>query len=127
MLAERFILLLSLIIIIATGCNKDTTDHNCEALKNSIAANNLQEVQTAITEEINQLPSKQYTEENIRNLTTSLSKCLTANMLCFSCIKTNPEQSEIMLSFNQSGATIRKIIDITYSPDGNMRFGGMHE
>jgi hypothetical protein len=75
------------------------------------------------------MPSKTYSLQNIQILSASVSsQCsFTANMLCFSCIKTLPPQTEISISFMDGGSQVRKVFDISYSPDNKMKFVNMHD
>ena len=111
------------------GCNKDVLpEGNCEALKEAIAADNKEQVQGQINAFIQSLPSSINTEENLNGLTRTFSGCdITATVLCFGCIDTLPEQSEIRLSFFSSGSEISRTIDVSYTAENKMIFSGMHE
>lgn len=124
----RFLLFMILVLLIA-GCSKDLTAGQCQELKQGIVANDLEKVRMKITQTIIALPSQEYTEQNLNALAAALSgECgLFAKVLCFSCIETLPEQSEIRVSFEYSGSVVNKTIDISYSPDNKMRFVNLHE
>lgn len=93
-----------------------------------MAADNVQEVIKLISKKVEQLSSQNYTQENLTNLAASLSnECdISVQVLCFSCIQTLPEQSEIRLSFNDSGSPVAKTIDISYTPDNKIKIVNMH-
>jgi hypothetical protein len=112
-----------------SGCKKDISTQECQKLKDGMVLNNTEEVKTVITQFINHLPSKTHTQQNVENLAASISAncAISAQVLCFGCIKTLPEQSEIRLSFMSSGTSIQKTIDISYTPDNEIRFVHMHD
>lgn len=126
---QHLFLLISIIAVTTLGCKKDFSDQECRELKDAMATNNIDAVKTIITQSITRLPSQNNTQQNLDALATSLSGQFTisAEVLCFGCIQTLPEQSEIKLSFISSGSPIYKIIDISYSPDNKMKFVNMHE
>jgi hypothetical protein len=56
------------------------------------------------------------------------NKCsLPANVLCFRCIQTLPEQSEMRISFLSGSTRLSKTIDISYPADGLMKVVGVHD
>lgn len=123
------LLTITLFVILIVSCKKDAISNTCEKLKNAIVSNSAEDIKSAVTQFVNQLPSKNHSRENLENLATALSnKCaLTANLLCFGCIQTLPEQSEIRISFLSGGTQLSKTIDISYSPDGLIKIVGVHE
>jgi hypothetical protein len=125
----RISFLIILCAILTPGCKKDSSDQQCQKLKDGMAANNTETVKTVITQFINQLPSNSYTQNNLNYLASSLSgQCtISAKVLCFDCILTLPGQSEIRLSFIFSPSLVEKTIDISYSPDNKMKVVNMHE
>jgi hypothetical protein len=125
----RILLPMIAFFVLFASCKKDTTDNDCEKLKNAIVSNNAEDIKSAVTQFINQLASKNNSKENLENLAATLSnKCsLTANLLCFGCIQTLPEQSEIRISILSGSTQLSKTIDISYSPDGLMKIVGVHE
>ena len=123
--------LLSLLILIGlvTACKKDFSDRKCQELKTNMSVDNINEVKRLVTELISKLPSDDYNEKNVTALATRLSgECgVTANVLCFSCIQTLPEQTEIQLIFSYAGTSYNKIFDISYSVTNNkMKIVNMH-
>jgi hypothetical protein len=128
MLYNRLLMAITIMAILSLGCKKDFSTRKCEQLKTEMAADNVQEVIKLVTEKVNQLASQNYTRENLNTLATSLSgDCgISATVLCFGCIQTLPEQSEIRLSFNSSGSLVAKTIDISYTPDNKIKIINMH-
>jgi hypothetical protein len=129
MLNKRLLLTIIISVTISLSCKKDLSDRQCQQLKNEMIADNKQEVIKLLTEKINQLPSKIYTEENLNKLATAISdECaITTQILCFSCIYTLPEQSEIRLSFTHAGTTTKKTIDVSYTPNNQIKIVSMHD
>ena len=84
-----------------------------------------------VTTAISSLPSKAHTQQNLQALASALSnKCgLTAKVLCYSCIYTLPEQSEIRISIPDGINIVNKTIDISSTSISNktMKFVGMHD
>lgn len=119
--------LCSLVLI---GCKKDSSDLRCQELKQAISENNVASVKTIITDIIKTLPSDIYSEQSVNALAASLSnECgISATVLCFSCIDTLPEQTEITLSYTVSGNTVNKILDISYTASSHkMKIVNMHD
>ena len=92
-------------------------------------SDNVEAAKAAITQYVNSLPSQEYTRENLGKLNTALSgQCVTtAELLCFSCIQTLPEQSEIKVSVFYQGALLYKVFDISYTPDNKIKVVNMHD
>ncbi len=122
------VLILTLVVLFAS-CKKESDGYNCERLKDGIATNNVEKVKIEVNNAISQLQSNDHTAANLSRLVTILSSgCgVTAELLCFSCIETNPPQSEIKVSFNSAGNTLSKVIDITHSASNKMIFRSMHD
>jgi hypothetical protein len=121
--------LLLILPLLFISCKKEHADNNCKRLKDGIVANQADNVKAAVNTAISQLQSKDHTAENLSALATLLTtKCgATAEVLCFSCIYTNPSQSEISVTFHSGGTTYTKVIDITNSVSNKMVFWNMHE
>ena len=113
-----------------SACRKDK-DSRCQDLSVGITSGDKEAVKKEINAIINTLPlsSRKHTNENLVKLVSAINRqCqITASKLCYGCIKTLPEQSEIRISTTGVGATVHKTIDITADKDGNMIFGNMHE
>ena len=126
---SRIFLLGLTFIVVGMGCSKDSLDPECQRLKDRMTVNDTESVKAIITTYINMLPSKNYDQQNLEVLSASISNnCgISAVVLCFDCIDTLPEQSEIKVSFIFFGNTIQRIIDISYSANNEMKVVNMHE
>jgi hypothetical protein len=126
----RNLIIFSFMVLLLNSCKKETTDNtNCIKFKEAIEATNIEQTRTAIDNYINNLPSQDYTEQNINNLTHVISNAcnITSGIYCFDCVYTLPSQTEIWVSFISGGATIKKTIDISYSADNKMKFVNLHD
>jgi hypothetical protein len=125
---QRLFFTLIIYATLSLGCKKDFSEKQCQQLKDEMIADNKQEVIKLLNEKVNQLPSKIYTEENLNKLAASISdECaITTEVLCFSCIQTLPEQTEIRLSFVNGGTTTEKTIDVSYTSDNKIKIVNMH-
>lgn len=52
--------------------------------------------------------------------------CMTASILCYACIETFPNQSEILINVIDGGVSVSKIIDISTPAGSDMYFAAMH-
>jgi hypothetical protein len=113
-------------LLAVAGCSKGDLSSNCQLLRTGISNSDKEKVKNAISHFISQLPSKGHTPENLQKLTDAISReCnATAKVLCFACIKTLPEQSEISVDY--LGAD-HGIIDISIDREGRMVFSNLHE
>ncbi|RZM06732.1 MAG: hypothetical protein EOO88_52905 [Pedobacter sp.] len=104
---------------------------SCQSNREAFQNHELNAVEKIITAHISALGSNNaHTSENLDRLTARLNgTCLQAVVLCFACINTLPEQSEIRVTFPTSSGTISRIIDIspTSLTDSRMKFVNMHE
>lgn len=114
-------------IFLCSGCKKDNACSSGEALLNAMQDNNIQAAGIAITAYINQLPSQNYSSQNLDRLVDAISaSCeLKARKICFSCIKTLPEQSEIEVVATNS--SLKKVFDISFTAANEIIFKNMHE
>jgi hypothetical protein len=110
------------------ACTKEVPKATCQKLKSAILAEDKIQVGEQINAFIRHLNARTYTSEYLNSLTHALSKCdLTATVLCFNCIETLPEQSEIQISLSASGTTVTRTIDITYNARNEMVYSNIHE
>jgi hypothetical protein len=56
----------------------------------------------------------------------SSSKNIESSLICYSCIKTLPSQSEILLTTDSSNISVNRVIDIITPSNGKLTFGGIH-
>ena len=127
----RRILFAFICFLLITGCEKNQEVTNCKELQTAFFNNDQTKIQQAVTEAINRLRSKTHTQENLTALAARLTnECgITAKILCFSCIKTLPAQSELRLSVTDGTRIVNKTIDISAISISNetMRFVAMHD
>ncbi len=123
----RILRLHTLIIVFGIGltaCKKELNNSDCDGLKEGLLKNDVK----LVTKSIGSLLTS-YAEENLHKLASEITdRCnipTTAN--CFSCIKTNPPQTEMIFSLVQSGSTIQKRLDISYTPDNKMKLLNVHD
>ena len=95
--------------------------HTSTGLRNSILAGDVNNAMIALTGFIRNLPSDEHSEINLDRLVASLnSNCsVVAEKLCFGCIMTLPEQSEIRIQFFDNGTVVKKTFDLSHPPGGN--------
>jgi len=100
---------------------------NCDKLQQAILAGNPDEVETEINRICESLTTSTDSEASLDNLSKAIStQCkVNAVTLCYNCIETLPEQSEIKISIVTPGSRKDKIIDIIRSGD-RFVFAGMH-
>ncbi len=109
------------------ACSKNA-EENCNQLKEAALANNVEEINSIITEYILALPSANYNQPNIRLLAKRISNCnISTAVPCYDCIKTLPSQTEISLDFVYNGTPVHKMIDLSYSPDKRIVFRNIHD
>jgi hypothetical protein len=118
------VVLMGFALILSSCQREEISNADCDRLRNGLAANDVNLVNKALD---NLLTT--YSEANLQKLADHISgKCaVTATVLCFDCIKTNPPQSEIRFSFSQSGTTVERVLDISYTPDHRMRVVNVHD
>ena len=114
-------------LLLCGSCKKENACSSGEVLLNAMQDNNIQAAGTVITVYINQLPSQNYTSQNLDRLVDVINRScgLTARKICFSCIKTLPEQSEIEVASTNS--SLKKVFDISFTAGNEMVFRNMHE
>jgi len=120
----RLALLLAGLISTVTACKKELDSSDCDKLKEGLLMNDT----NLVTESIGSMLTS-YSESNLHELAAKITdRCnIPATANCFSCIKTNPPQTEMIFSLTQSGATIQKKLDITYNSDNKMRLRNVHD
>jgi protoheme ferro-lyase len=128
----RYVKIFCLIVCIsciALGCKKDTAGNHCEELKNALVAGAQDDIKSLVNTYISQLPSQAYTEQNINELTSSLSKecSISTLVFCFDCVATLPSMSEFQITVTSTQPTISKVVDISYTPANNMNCVHVHD
>ena len=94
---------LVLVLILGLGfisCKKDIAG-KCDDLVEAMMNNNQEKSATIMNSWINELPSDEYTEDNINRLISLINDNCTINatLFCFDCVMTLPSQTEIGLEF----------------------------
>ena len=119
----------SLLLILALSCTKHDLGSDCIQLKNGVSNNNINDVSYSVNQFIAKLGSRAHTNQNLIALAQIIStNCsLDVEVLCYGCIYTLPAQSELKISFLESGNYVSKVIDISENSSGEMKFANMHE
>lgn len=115
--------------LIMLSCKKDNPAPQCESLRAAMQSDNVNAATAAVTQYIRSLSSQDYSRENLENLSSAIAGhcAIRAELLCFSCIDTYPEQSEIKVSIIYQGTSLSKIFDISYTPDNKIKVVNMHD
>jgi hypothetical protein len=115
-------------LLIVSSCRKDIDKKSCRELREAVIADEKIAANASITALIKGLPHREHTAENLQSLTDSINRSceIFASVLCFACIQTLPEQSEIRLSATDGSGTVVKIIDISSNDNNQMIFVNMH-
>jgi hypothetical protein len=110
-----------------SACDKDDRPSDCDLLKTGISKTDPAKVKDAISGFIHRLPSlsQKHSAENLQKLADAIKRQCGANvqLLCYACIQTLPEMSEIKVSYLGAYA----IIDISIDREGTMVYSSMHE
>ena len=119
-------------LLFITSCEKEQeAGTKCKELQDAFFSGDETKVKEAVTKAIYTLPSKTHSQQNLTALAGSLTnQCgITAKVLCFGCIKTLPEQSEIRLSVTDGTRVLNKTIDISATSITNqtMKFVAIHD
>lgn len=124
------------LLVAVIGCSKEKSEPaDCKNLKQGLENRD----NKLVAAEIDQLAAGTITitafidmrvqRENFDRLLERLnSNCkMTAEEVCFNCIDTYPQMSEIRVSFWSGGQRIERIIDVYMMPDSQIRFAAIHE
>lgn len=112
-------LLLGLLFV--TGCSKKEELADCTGLRTAIITDDVTGGMAALTSFVQRLPTREYSDNNLGRLVELInSNCsVMAEKLCFSCIQTLPEQSEISIRFLNNGSDVHKIFDLSHPVGGS--------
>ena len=118
-----------LFLLFALSCSKPKQQAECVDLKEGIKGNDIARVSAYFADAIDGLPNKSHTMANLAILAQKISvNCsVTVEVVCYACIETLPEQSEIRITFSSSGSAITKLIDISQDSSMEMKFANMHD
>lgn len=121
-----FSLLLTALFI---GCDKDERNATCEEFRVALKTEDREKVKGIIDNYIIQSASIKHTSEHLQKLADFISDAcdVDATVVCFACIDTNPEQSEIIIRFMEGATQITRIIDLSNDHDDDkMKFLNVH-
>ncbi len=128
----RFYILLIFVLntLTFTSCDKQVSDQLCSALKDGFASNNLELVKLQMQQLITDIPP--VTGNSFTHLDAAVQKLnscgMNAKVLCYGCIYTLPEQSEVSINFRYRGNTINYALDFsTSTTTGKLVFLNFHE
>lgn len=122
---------LILLLVIFSSCQIDRLSKFCEA----VIIEDVQIVQERVNDIIQDLEPIETIEDprgHLLNLDVLISElnldlCMSASLLCYACIETLPEQSEVVLRVDDGGFITEKIIDVATPIGTPMFFVGMHD
>ncbi|MBT8231900.1 MAG: hypothetical protein HKO66_05545 [Saprospiraceae bacterium] len=122
---------LILLLVIFSSCQIDRLSKFCEA----VIIEDVQIVQERVNDIIQDLEPIETIEDprgHLLNLDVLISElnldlCMSASLLCYACIETLPEQSEVVLRIDDGGFITEKIIDVATPIGTPMFFVGMHD
>jgi hypothetical protein len=127
-------LIISLFVLaglsLLSSCAKDNDQRPaCQQLKEGITSLDKEKVRNEINAYINSLPLKTHTQHNLQKLVDAINQqCGSqATLLCFACIQTLPEESEIKISYPGTSGSAGQVIDISNDKDQKMIFVNMHD
>ena len=110
-----------MITFLLMGCQKEIKEINahCDLLQQGLADDNV----TLVSEWFGDQLDLPYSEENLNHLAQSISEScdVTAALSCFDCVKTDPPQSEMQLSYVSNGNSITKTLDLTITADKKIK------
>ena len=130
-----FVLLFVVTALISCKKQQSDTAMDCEQFKQGVIANSEDRVKAEIQKLCQDLfPVVSATDEwghrnNFIKLTERITQqCgITAQAVCYACIKTLPPQTEIVVSFMNNGLLVKKTLDITTSSTSKLAFLKMHD
>jgi len=118
------VLLLSFALFFSSCQREEIRSADCYTLHNALIAKDANQINKAF----NNL-SLVYSRENLEKLAENVSgQCeIRATVLCFECIKTYPPQTEMRFSFSHLGATVERIVDLSYTSERRIRVVNVHD
>jgi hypothetical protein len=124
----RIAAIITSLTFLMVACQKARLKDNCVNLKDAIVNDDVSLARSTVDNIISTLPDAHYSQPNLQGLANRLTMdCnLTSEVLCYSCIKTNPPQSEIRISATLAGTVKVSVVDISYSSTHRMTSLNMH-
>jgi len=115
-------------------CNVNTAD--CDNLISGLLEENNELIQPEIDDLCSDLDPNPWIFEDptghSTNLVTLVNRingscpALTAEIICYACIETWPAMSELNVTFNSSGTTVTKVLDILTPNEDILSYAGVH-
>ena len=131
-----FLLFLTFVLFSCDSLTNHEIDTiNCDKLQSGIIDINVQTVSTEVNKLLKDLKpqisgSDRFGhKENLDKLIERInSQCgeVTADLICYACIETNPPQSEILVTTDSSGTLIYRTLDIRTPDDDIMSCVNVH-
>lgn len=118
---KYLLVIFSLFAVIS--CKKSGSPVNdsmdCDALKQAIETKDA----TMVQQQLGDLLNLSYSEENLNAIAADISSScdMTATLECFDCIKTNPAQSEMSVSFVVGNPVRKFVLDLAPSTDNTIK------
>lgn len=134
----KVLVLISVIFLIFNSCKKEENKESIDCVNFAEALVYLKSdsVKIVIDKLIQDLnPDKKENDqwghkENVNLLIKRLNaKCtnVTAFLGCYACMKTDPPQSEIILSVDSSGVVVKRVVDILTPYADVLKYVNVHE
>lgn len=122
------IALFLILFYLCIGCNTSSDVPPCEEFRKSILAKDTGQVKLQMLSYIDQLTSDEYNQANLKSLATLFkNQCgYSVGEICFNCIKTNPPQTELVLTI-ESNPVVHKTFDFIESDGGKIVLLTMHD
>jgi hypothetical protein len=139
-LTIKNLILFSICLLLAgfASCNKEAekieTSNDCNKLKAALTIYDNQ----VINREISKITATLFPissnsdlighRSNFDIFVDNLNECsdLKAELRCYTCIKTNPLQSEILITIDSAGNKVKRTIDILTPEDTCLSYKGIH-
>jgi hypothetical protein len=130
---KKFLLIL-LIAVLGLGCEKEN-ETSCEDLKIAVKTDDIETVKDIVTLLAFDLEAKVTAEDptgNYNNFKTLIERLngecdVTATEICYGCIYTLPETSEIELVIPLGTHSVTRVLDIAPNQAGKLICTNMHE
>lgn len=135
------LILVFVIVLFVTQTSCDSEDDNdliqkvdCNELLTGLLAYDNEKVKKEFDKMTSELNPTTDTDDqighkdNFHELNIHLSKCdlITSELLCYACIETYPVQTELLISIDSAGETVKRIVDILTPDDNSISFHRVH-
>lgn len=121
--------LLASLLLLFASCKKNDREALCSQLTEGITVNSMDQVKNVVDRYLLRLDNPDYSAENFGLLAQSLGNgCgISATVLCFDCIETNPSQTEIRVTYPYGAYVLGKTLDFSYNSNHKIVFLAMHD